>query len=108
MVSMQIGLMINRMNFLDSLNSAVQRCFKAYGAETYVDMLGMNETPGPWYPMYSFCRYDDYKYTGWCGMDKMGEIKHEYLPRTVMANDFESEWNTYMKAYEGCNPSGFP
>ena len=54
MVSMQIGLMINRMNFFDSLNSAVQRCFKAYGAETYVDMLGTNETPGPWYPMYSF------------------------------------------------------
>ena len=40
--------------FFDSLNSAVQRCFKAYGAETYVDMLGTNETPGPWYPMYSF------------------------------------------------------
>ena len=38
---------------------------------------------------------------------KMGEIKHEYLPRVVMADDFESEWNTYMKAYEGCNPQDF-
>ena len=61
--------------FFDSLNSAVQRCFKAYGAETYVDMLGTNETPGPWYPMYSFSGTDDYKYTGWCGMDKNGRDK---------------------------------
>ena len=37
----------------------------------------------------------------------MGEIKHEYLPRVVMAGDFESEWNPYMNAYEGCNPQDF-
>ena len=24
-----------------------------------------------------------------------------------MASDFESEWNNYMKAYEGCNPQDF-
>ena len=38
---------------------------------------------------------------------KMGEIKHEYLPRVVMADDFEGEWNTYMDAYEGCDPKVF-
>ena len=93
--------------FFDSLNSAVQRCFKAYGAETYVDMLGTNETPGPWYPMYSFSGTMTTSTPGGVAWTKMGEIKHEYLPRTVMANDFESEWNTYMKAYEGCNPQDF-
>lgn len=24
-----------------------------------------------------------------------------------MADNFESEWNTYMKAYKGCNPQDF-
>ena len=93
--------------FFDSLNSAVQRCFEAYGAETYVDMLGTNEAPGPWYPMYSFSGTMTTSTPGGVAWTKMGEIKHEYLPRTVMANDFESEWNTYMKAYEGCNPQDF-
>ena len=93
--------------FFDSLNSAVQKCFKAYGVETYVDMLGTNEAPGPWYPMYSFSGTMTTSTPGGVAWTKMGEIKHEYLPRTVMANDFESEWNTYMKAYEGCNPQDF-
>lgn len=93
--------------FFDSLNSAVQKCFKAYGVETYVDMLGTNEAPGPWYPMYSFSGTMTTSTPGGVAWTKMGEIKHEYLPRTVMADDFESEWNTYMKAYEGCNPQDF-
>lgn len=65
-----------------------------------MDMLGTNETPGPWYPMYSFSGTMTTSTPGGVAWTKMGEIKHEYLPRTVMANDFESEWNTYMKAYE--------
>ena len=93
--------------FFDSLNSAVQKCFKAYGVETYVDMLGTNEAPGPWYPMYSFSGTMTTSTPGGVAWTKMGEIKHEYLPRVVMADDFESEWNTYMKAYEGCNPQDF-
>ena len=43
-------------------------------------------------------RYDDYKYTGWLWHGENGEIKTYILPRVVMADDFESEWNTYMKA----------
>ena len=93
--------------FFDSLNSAVQKCFKAYGVETYVDMLGTNEAPGSWYPMYSFSGTMTTSTPGGVAWTKMGEIKHEYLPRVVMADDFESEWNTYMKAYEGCNPQDF-
>ena len=70
-------------------------------------MLGTNEAPGPWYPMYSFSGTMTTSTPGGVAWTKMGEIKHEYLPRVVMAGDFESEWNTYMNAYEGCNPQDF-
>ena len=67
-----------------------------------MEMLVTNETPGPWYPMYSFSGTMTTSTPGGVAWTKMGEIKHEYLPRTVMANVFVSEWNTYMKAYVGC------
>jgi putative aldouronate transport system substrate-binding protein len=37
----------------------------------------------------------------------MGEIKHEYLPKVVMASDFEAAWDEYMSVYEKCNPQDF-
>lgn len=37
----------------------------------------------------------------------MGEVKHEWLPKVVMAPDFESTWNEYMTAYNAANPQDF-
>lgn len=93
--------------FYDSLSENVQKCFAAYGAETYVDMLGTSEAPGPWYPMYSHSNNMTTATEGGMAWTKMGEIKHEYLPKVVMASDFESAWKEYMEVYEGCNPQAF-
>lgn len=93
--------------FYDSLSENVQKCFSAYGAETYVDMLGTSEAPGPWYPMYSHSNNMTTATEGGMAWTKMGEIKHEYLPKVVMASDFESAWKEYMEVYEGCNPQAF-
>ena len=38
---------------------------------------------------------------------KMGEIKHQYLPKVVMADDFEKGWDEYMKVYSDCKPEAF-
>jgi putative aldouronate transport system substrate-binding protein len=38
---------------------------------------------------------------------KMGEVKHEYLPKVVMASDFDSAWEEYMGVYNNCNPQAF-
>ena len=38
---------------------------------------------------------------------KMGEVKHEWLPRIVMADDFEGSWEQYMAAYNAVNPQDF-
>lgn len=91
----------------DGLNDDVKKCFEAYGAETYVDMLGTNEAPGPWYPMYSFSNTMTTSTPGGMAWTKMGEIKHEYLPKVVMAEDFDKAWDEYMKVYEDCNPQAF-
>ena len=93
--------------FYDGLPDDVKACFDAYGAETYVDMLGTSEAPGPWYPMYSFSSTMTTSTPGGIAWTKMGEIKHEYLPKVVMASDFEAAWDEYMSVYEKCNPQDF-
>lgn len=93
--------------FYDSLSKNVQECFAAYGAETYVDMLGTSEAPGPWYPMYSYSNNMTTATEGGMAWTKMSEIKHEYLPKVVMASDFEGAWEEYMEVYNGCNPQAF-
>jgi len=93
--------------FYDALSENVQKCFDAYGAQTYVDMLGTSEAPGPWYPMYTYSNSMTTATEGGMAWTKMGEIKHEYLPKIVMADDFEAAWEDYMKVYESCNPQAF-
>lgn len=93
--------------FYDALSKNIQECFDAYGAQTYVDMLGTSEAPGPWYPMYSYSNNMTTATEGGTAWAKMGEIKHEYLPKVVMADDFEGAWEEYMEVYDGCNPQAF-
>lgn len=93
--------------FFDGLSDDVKKCFEAYGAETYVDMLGSSEAPGPWYPMYSYSNNMTTSTPGGMALTKMGEIKHEYLPKVVMAEDFDAAWDEYMEAYESCDPQAF-
>lgn len=93
--------------FHDSLNKEVADCLEAYGAETYVDMLGTNEAPGAWYPMYSFSNNMTTATPGGMARTKIDEIKHQYLPKVVMAEDFDAAWEEYMKVYNNCNPQAF-
>lgn len=93
--------------FYASLPSDVQECFKAYNCKTYVDMIGTNEIPGSWYPIYSFVSTMTTATPGGKAWTKMGELKHEYLPKVVMASNFDSAWNDYMKVYDGCDPKSF-
>ena len=93
--------------FYDGLEDDVKECFDAYGAKTYVEMLGTSEAPGAWYPMWSYSNNLTADTDGGMAWTKMGEIKHEYLPKVVMAKDFESAWEDYMKVYNKCKPEDF-
>ena len=83
-------------------------CLTAYGADNYVDMIGsVVEANGPWFPMYSYSNNFTTETPGGVAWTKMGEIKHEYLPKVVMASDFETGWAEYMDAYNACKPEDF-
>ena len=93
--------------FYDGLKQDVKDCFSAYGVQTYVEMLGTSEAPGPWYPMYTYSSTMTTSTEGGTAWTKMGEIKHQYLPKVVMADDFEKGWDEYMEAYSACKPEAF-
>ena len=88
-------------------SSILPECFEAYGAKTYVDMIGTSEAPGDWYPMWSYSNSLKTDTEGGVAWTKMGECKHEYLPKVVMAKDFDKGWAEYMKAYKACKPEDF-
>lgn len=93
--------------FYDGLKQDVKDCFAAYNVKNYVAMLGNNEKPGPWYPMYSYSNTMTTSTPAGTAWTKMGECKHKWLPRVCMADDFDSEWNNYLKAYDDCKPQDF-
>ncbi len=94
--------------FFDTLPQPVIDVFNAYGATTYPELIGsVKEENGPWFPMYSYSNNMTTDTPGGVAWVKMGETKHEWLPKVVMASDFESTWSDYMDAYEACNPQDF-
>ena len=70
-------------------------------------MLGSNEQPGDWYPMYSYSTLLTYATESGRVWKEMGETKHLWLPQVVMSEDFEKTWQDYMMAYEACQPQIF-
>lgn len=91
-------------NFIDSLPEDVAECFKAYGCSNYVDMLGTNDKPGEWYPMYSYSKQLTYSTDVGKVKTTIDEVKHIWLPQVVLADDFDQTWQLYMDAYNACSP----
>lgn len=94
--------------FFSALAQPLVDCFEAYGVSTYVEMIGsVNKETGPWFPMYSYSSNMTTETPGGVAWTKMGEVKHEWLPKVVMSSSFDSTWSEYMSAYEGCKPEDF-
>jgi putative aldouronate transport system substrate-binding protein len=93
--------------FFDGLSEPIKKCFNAYGAKTYVEMLGTSPAPGPWYPMYTYSSTLTTSTPGGTAWAKMAEVKHQYLPKVVMADNFDEGWKEYMKVYNECKPQDF-
>jgi len=94
--------------FFVSLAEPLRKCFEAYNAESYPDMIGsVVEENAAWFPMYSYSNAMTTETPGGVAWTKMGEVKHEWLPRIVMADNFEDSWEQYMAAYNAVNPQDF-
>ena len=94
--------------FQSSLAEPLVKCFDAYDVDNYVEMIGsvVKET-GPWFPMYSVSNNFTTDTPGGVAWTKMGEVKHEWLPKVVMSADFDGIWTDYMSAYEAVSPEDF-
>lgn len=93
--------------FLNALAPDVKECLVAYGCRNYVEMLGTNNAPGPWFPMYSYSEMLTSETEAGSVWEKMKSIKIHYLPRVVMTEDFEGMWQQYMEDYAACQPEIF-
>ncbi|MBQ0001166.1 MAG: sugar ABC transporter substrate-binding protein [Clostridiales bacterium] len=94
--------------FFEGLAEPLVKCFEAYGAGNYPDMIhSVVEENAPWFPMYSFSNAMTTETEGGVAWTKMGEVKHEWLPKVVMSDDFDTTWAEYMEAYNATNPEAF-
>lgn len=97
--------------FLAGLSAPLKKCFEAYGAGNYADMVGstyvVTETTLPWYPLWSWSNNVSTDTPGGTAWKKMGETKHKWLPALVISENFDADWDAYMAAYNECNPGDF-
>ncbi len=94
--------------FMNGMAKPLLDCFNAYHVTTYPDMIkSVVEENAPWFPMYSYSNNFTTATPGGLAWVLMDECKHEWLPRVVMASDFDKVWADYMEAYNACNPQDF-
>lgn len=98
--------------FYDALSAVDKNILDKYGYEKFTDF--MPEPPEenqPWFPIYSYASTLTADSPAGIAMQKMDEIKKQWLPKVVMTgtSDFEKTWNEYqstlttqadVKAYE--------
>ena len=94
--------------FRSGLSANINECFDAYGANSYVDMIGSKycETY-PWYPLYTWSNNLSTTSDDGLAWNKMYECKHEWLPKVVISKDFDKAWDNYMRSYNACDPQVF-
>ena len=77
------------------------------GAPRASIMLGRNDAPGVWYPMYSYTNSLTSNTQAGQTLERMDEVKHRWLPQVILAQNFEETWNSYMEAYNACDPQSY-
>ena len=94
--------------FRATLSAPVSKCFIAYNVNNYVEFIGSAYCERlPWYPLYTWSNNLSSYTPGGLAWQRMGECKHEWLPKLVIGSDFEESWNDYLKAYKDCNAEDF-
>lgn len=106
---------INAMNpndwsgdLLSSLPEPVSRCFMAYGYDSYCDFLRSSPSEWtPWHPMTALANTLDSRTAGGAAYMMIQELKHQYLPQLILANDFDATWQKYETEYKGTYADDF-
>ncbi len=88
--------------FYATLRDIDREVLDAYGHERWTDFLPQMKENSPWYPLWSARNTWTADTPYGIAWKKMDDVKHEWLPKVVMASkaDFEKTWDQYMKTYE--------
>lgn len=90
-----------RDEFYKNRSDDVKRCFDAYGVKTYVELLNEATDNSPWYPMWSYSPVENSESDK--VLKQINELKHQYLPKIVMSENFDNSWKDYVDAYGKIN-----
>jgi len=90
-----------------TLGGPVRRCLDAYGVDTMAQLIHCKEENSPWFPMWSYTNTFTEDTDFGRAKEAMDEVKHRYLPKVIMAPDFEKAWNEYMTAYKSCDLNSY-
>ena len=83
-----------------SLNELDRQILDAYGYEKWTDFLKPPEENSDWYPLYTAENIWEQDTPYGQAKQAMADVKHKWLPQVIMAEDFESAWQSYMEEYE--------
>ncbi len=97
--------------FYTTISAPLAKCFKAYNADGYPDMIGSVEedinVTHPWYPMWTWSNELNSDTAAGVARGKIIATKQAWLPKVVMSSNFDKDWDNYMKAYKYCKPEDF-
>ncbi len=85
--------------FYNQLSDIMKECFSAYNVQTYSDMLNKPKESAAWFPMWSYTNTFTPDTDYGKAKEEMDAIRHKFLPKVVMSDDFESSWDEYMQEY---------
>lgn len=85
--------------YYDGLPEGKKKVLDAYGYKTFTEFLNVPGENSDWYPMWSYTNTWTSETDYGIARVNMDEIKHEWLPKVVMASDFDSAWTEYMDLF---------
>lgn len=87
--------------FFDGLEPVEKELLNGYGYKTFLDFLSPSVPNEPWYPMWSYTNTWNTDTDYGAARAKITDLKHEYLPKAMMApaDQFEKIWDQYMEEY---------
>lgn len=87
--------------FYNTLYDVEKQLLDGYGYKTFLEFITSDNENEPWYPMWSYTNNWTADTDYGAAKAKMGELKHEWLPKAMMApeGEFDTLWDGYMEAY---------
>ena len=86
--------------YYDGQSESKRKVMDAYGYKTFTEFVNEAGENADWYPMWSYSNTFTADTAHGLAKVNMDEVKHEWLPKVVMSDDFSSAWDEYMSVLD--------